>query len=185
MTRMRQAFFVLWDDHPAQVESIWLTPLGRHRYRVETVPFWAYNLSRGDIVDCHPDEDGLGLFVGNVLEKSGHRTVRVAFQSRAALDSKHARLLLLWLRQKRIAFERCEPRMISIDLKTERAYDQLVNYLESMPRAAKMISEDADPQPKHGVGGADVERRRTPRVLARQARRRQIKSTRKRAPRTT
>ena len=108
-----------------------------------------------------------------MLAKSGHRTVRVAFKVRTGLASPHGKKLLAWLRRHRIAFERFEPRMIGIDLATQRAYDKLVTYLDAIPKSAKMIGEDGDPQPKHGVGGADVERRR------------QIKSTRKRAPRTT
>jgi hypothetical protein len=42
------------------------------------VPFWAYGLNYKDLVRATPDPDGI-LMIREVVEPSGHRTVRVMF----------------------------------------------------------------------------------------------------------
>jgi hypothetical protein len=156
-----QAVFVLWNDHPAEIESIWLKRVGPNRWEVLTVPFFAYNLSRGDIVDCHPDEDGIGRFVGNVLMKSGHRTVRVAFWAPLGVKHPAARSLVKEVRKAKWTHETFGPRLIAIDCPSDADYEKLQALLRKVPKTAKMKWEDGDPQEARlGVGGADVERRR-------------------------
>ena len=49
-----------------------------HRYRLDNSPFYAYGLSWLDVVEAHPDEQGQLAFA-RIVEKSGHRTVRIIF----------------------------------------------------------------------------------------------------------
>src|SRR6476661_1521622 len=60
-----------------EFETMWATPVGPDRYRLENSPFYAYGVSWLDVVEALPDEAaGLPVFVRRV-ERSGHRTVRL------------------------------------------------------------------------------------------------------------
>ena len=58
------------------VEILWADPVGPDLYRLDNSPFWAYGVSWRDVVEAQPDSDGM-LRMTRVVEKSGHRTVRV------------------------------------------------------------------------------------------------------------
>ena len=67
------------EDGTAEVETLWATPLGGDRYRLDNSPFYAYSVSWQDIVYApFSEEEGLPAFE-RVLSKSGNRTVRVLF----------------------------------------------------------------------------------------------------------
>jgi len=61
------------------VETLWANRVGPDLYRLDNSPFWAYGVSWRDVVEAHPDPDGM-LRMSRVVEKSGHRTVRVIFE---------------------------------------------------------------------------------------------------------
>lgn len=61
-------------------ETLWATPLGDDLYRLENSPFYAYNVSWQDIIEAQADGDGWLVFV-RVVEKSGHRTVRIVLEA--------------------------------------------------------------------------------------------------------
>jgi hypothetical protein len=149
-------------DNPAEVEDIWLQKLPgrRNRYRTLTIPFWTYNLSKGDEVDCHGDEDGLGNFIGNILRKSGNRTVRVGFHHEKGINCAAGRQVESYLRDRGLEFEVAEPALFAINLQKEQDHHDLLRVLAEVPSDARMEWEDGDPQPKSAVGGADTERYR-------------------------
>jgi hypothetical protein len=68
------------------VETLWATPVGEHLYRLENSPFFAYGVSWLDVVEARPDPAGQ-LAMARVVEKSGHRTVRVILDAPAAEPS--------------------------------------------------------------------------------------------------
>lgn len=64
------------DNYPPYgTESLWAEPLGEGRFRLENIPFFAVGVSCNDIVRATRQEEGL-LF-DELLEESGHTTVRV------------------------------------------------------------------------------------------------------------
>ncbi len=67
-------------DRDGDFETPWAMPVGRDRYRLENTPFFAYGLSWQDIVEARVDRSrhpSLPVFK-RVIEKGGHRTIRVA-----------------------------------------------------------------------------------------------------------
>lgn len=67
-------------DREGDFETPWAMPVGRDRYRLENTPFFAYGLSWLDVVEAKSDRSrhpSLPVFT-RVIEKSGHRTIRVA-----------------------------------------------------------------------------------------------------------
>ncbi|MEU1376190.1 DUF4265 domain-containing protein [Streptomyces triculaminicus] len=55
-------------------EQVWLRPVSEGSYELTCLPFRAYGLSLGDIVELHD-----GRFVEKVTKRSGHRVFRVFF----------------------------------------------------------------------------------------------------------
>jgi hypothetical protein len=60
---------------PAEVETLWATPVGENQYRLDNSPFYAYGVSWEDVVEASLDEDNSLEFTRRVI-KSGNRTVR-------------------------------------------------------------------------------------------------------------
>ena len=95
-------------------ESLWAEPLGGDRYRLDNVPFYAYDLNLGDVVEARAASPDLKPSVLRVLERSGHRTVRVFF---AEAVSDEARLdYLRSLADLHVSFERATARYVALDL---------------------------------------------------------------------
>lgn len=67
------------DWHPHAVETMWAESLGGDRYRLQSVPFYAYGLSFDDVVEAR--KTGGWLVVRAVVARGGHSTYR--FCSRA------------------------------------------------------------------------------------------------------
>lgn len=73
-------FRVVDSDGGVNVETLWAEPLGDDRYRVRNCPFYAYRTSFLDVVHAEFDESEGHITFRRVVEKSGHRTLRVIFK---------------------------------------------------------------------------------------------------------
>lgn len=71
---------------PANVESLWASPSGNGTFRLENVPFFVVGVAYGDVVRAR-DVDGSLWFDGEVVNESGHGTIRVMLQDRSKEDS--------------------------------------------------------------------------------------------------
>ncbi|MEO1037486.1 MAG: DUF4265 domain-containing protein [Pseudomonadota bacterium] len=72
-------FRVESEDGSCDVETPWATPVGDDLYRVENSPFYAYEVSWLDIVRAPYSEEEERPLFSEVVEKSGHKTIRVIF----------------------------------------------------------------------------------------------------------
>lgn len=72
-------------DDDVDQESFWAEPLGDDRYRLCSIPFYAYDLHYGDIVQAGAGGDNLPT-VSHVVEPSGHKTLRVLFGDELEAD---------------------------------------------------------------------------------------------------
>ena len=139
------------------VESIWVRKIRGRRYEVCTIPYFAYNMSLGDIVQCGPDEDGIGLFVEQVLKKSGNRTVRVGFEVAEGGRHPEAKKFRRFLQRHGIEYDYDDAGLISINVPSDEVYEKIQKRLKKMPENAQMIWEDGDPQPERNLDGTDQE----------------------------
>lgn len=74
-------FRVPGEDGEATVETLWAIPLGDDLYKLDNSPFYAYGVSWQDVVLAPYDEqEGFATF-HSVVEKSGHRTIRILFDA--------------------------------------------------------------------------------------------------------
>ena len=110
-------------------ESLWARELGAHRYRIENVPFYAYDLNFHDVVEARASAPNLKPSVLRVLDRSGHRTIRVIFHDGVTEEDRLARLESL--RELQVSFERCNARYFALDLEPEANVDAVRRRLDA------------------------------------------------------
>lgn len=138
------------------VENIWVKKIRGKQYECRSIPFWAYNLSFGDFVECGADEDGEGLFLDRVLKKSGNRTVRTGFKGKQRANHPDAIAFREYLDEKRLGYEFTKPNLFAINVPSEESYRDLLSRLEKVSPDAEMMWEDGDPQPGVALDGSDL-----------------------------
>ena len=109
-------------------ESMWARELGANRYRIENVPFYAYDLNFYDVVEARalaPDEKPSVL---RVVERSGHTTLRVMFDD--AVPEPRMLELLAALAPLAVSYERCGERYFALDLEPEASVDAVRDQLD-------------------------------------------------------
>jgi hypothetical protein len=128
---------------------IWAEPLGSGRYRIESCPFFAYGLSRDDVVaapggarrgDDAPSIDG-------VVEKGGHRTLRLALSASAELSTPGVRAVLEHLLQLGCTHEALRPKIVAIDVPPQVDVASVAERLQQAARDGLVVWEWADPRP--------------------------------------
>lgn len=150
-----RAIVVLYEGET--VESIWVKKIRGKRYEVCTIPYFAYNLSLGDIVQCGPDEDGIGLFVEQVLKKSSNRTVRVGFRADEGGRHPEAKRFKRFLQRHDIEYDYDDVALFSMSVPSDEVYAKLQKQLKKISEDAQMIWEDGDPQPERYLDGTEKE----------------------------
>jgi hypothetical protein len=120
------------------VETLWAAPLGNNLYRLDNSPFYIYGVSWQDVVEAQPEEDGF-LFFLRVIEKSGHRTVRVLFEDFSAKDPE-AEPILADIKNLGCTYEGYGGLLV-IDVPPEVNLETVTEYLKD----SKLEWEYADP----------------------------------------
>src|SRR5688572_22038282 len=103
---------------------------------VDNSPFFAHGLSWKDIVEGFDNGNGT-LFLTRVVEKSGHRTVRVAFEE----DTERSRSILKQLNNLGATYEGANPKYLAIDIPPEADFAAIIQYLTD----EEVTWEHADP----------------------------------------
>ena len=116
------------DEQNADVETLWATPLGRDLYRLDNSPFYAYGVSWRDVIHAPVDpREGMPTFA-SVVEKSGHRTVRVRFDPPVAAGNS-SDVLLQGLVALGGSYEGANPGYIASDVPAAVELEQVTRYL--------------------------------------------------------
>ncbi len=126
---------------------LWGEPLGSDRYRVESCVFFAYCISRNDVVRARErDGDGTPL-LEHVESKSGHRTLRIALDPDLELDAGGVQGMLERIVELGCTHEIMRPKIVAVDLPPEADVAQVVALLEAGSRDGWLAWEWADPRP--------------------------------------
>ena len=75
MAQPTQAKIALGGPH-GEVETLWANIVGPDQYEIDNLPWYAYGISAGDVVEARPDGSGQ-LRVQRIVRKSGNRTIRI------------------------------------------------------------------------------------------------------------
>ena len=109
-------------------ESLWALHLGGDRYRLDNVPFHAYDLNFHDVVEARSLGPELKPSVVRVIERSGHRTIRVVFHDGTSEETRAA--CLDSLAELRVSYEGCSPGYFALDLEPEANIDAVRDRLD-------------------------------------------------------
>ncbi|ACG72596.1 conserved hypothetical protein [Anaeromyxobacter sp. K] len=131
---------------PAE-DWIWAEPLGSGRFRVESCPFFAYGVSRDDVVSAAAVEGEESPRLDDVVEKGGHRTLRLALDARAELGARPVQGLLERLLEVGCTHELLRPKIVAIDVPPEADLDLVAELLQDRAREGTLVWEWADPRP--------------------------------------
>ena len=116
------------EDGSVTVETSWTTKVGKDLYRIENSPFYAYSLSWLDVVYAPYSEDEERPTFQKVVEKSGHRTVRIKFDPPVS-EGNHSMEKLQGLVDLGCSYEGANPSYICVDIPPEVDFGSIRNYL--------------------------------------------------------
>lgn len=126
---------------------LWAEPLGSDRYRVESCAFFAYGLSRNDVVRAVEVAGDEAPRVEDVMEKSGHRTLRAALDSQTEIADAAVQGLLERLLEMGCTHETLRPKLVAVDVPPEVEVALVVELLQSLAEDGAIVWEWADPRP--------------------------------------
>lgn len=126
---------------------LWAEPLGGGRYRVESCAFFAYGVSRDDVVHAVEVAGDEAPRVEDVVEKSGHRTVRVALDPGTEIADEAVQGLLERLLELGCTHEALRPKLVAIDAPPEVDVAILAQLLQALADDGTIVWEWADPRP--------------------------------------
>jgi hypothetical protein len=121
-----------------RVETVWALPAGGKTYEIRNCPWYAYGINWGDVVRC---AEGELPVVKAVVERSGHRTLRVFFDQ--ALTRKAQDEILARLNEAGATFERGTARLVAIDVEPDVDYDAVYSLLAGLERDGLLQFEEA------------------------------------------
>jgi hypothetical protein len=131
---------------PAE-DWLWAEPLGSGRFRIESSPFFAYGISRDDVVRAVPAAGQEEPRLEDVLEKGGHRTLRVALDPTVELTSGAIQGLLERLLELGCTHESMRPKLVALDVPGEVDVEVVVQLLQTLADEGQLLWEWADPRP--------------------------------------
>ncbi len=126
---------------------LWAEPLGSGRYRIESCPFFAYGVSREDVVQAVAATAQEAPALEDIVEKSGHRTLRLALDASLELGAAPVQGLLERLLQLGCTYELLRPKIVAIDLPAEADLSSVAELLLARAREGALVWEWADPRP--------------------------------------
>ena len=126
---------------------LWAEPLGSGRYRIESCPFFAYGVSRDDVIRAGGPGGEESPTLEDVIEKSGHRTLRLALDPAVELSMPIVQGLLERLLQHGCTHELLRPKLVAIDVPPEADLAQVAALLQDLAREGALVWEWADPRP--------------------------------------
>jgi hypothetical protein len=128
-------------------DTVWAEPLGSERFRVESCPFFAYGISRDDVVRAAGPQGAGAPVLEDVLEKSGHRTLRVVLAVGVELGQDPVQRLLERLVELGCTHELLRPSLVAIDLPAGADLARVTGLLQGGAEQGRLAWEWADPRP--------------------------------------
>ena len=109
-------------------ESMWAESLGQDLYRIRNVPFFAYGINFYDVVRATTDSPELKPEIREVVEPSGHRTLRLIFKRNVDREKQVA--LLDQLQKFKATYERADEINVAIDIEPDGSYNDVFDQLD-------------------------------------------------------
>ena len=125
---------------------LWAEPLGSGRFRIESCPFFAYGISRDDVVRAIEPAGDDAPRLEDVLEKGGHRTLRIALDPEVDVTDGAVQGLLERLLELGCTHETLRPKLIALDVPPEVDVTIVAELLQAIADDGTILWEWADPR---------------------------------------
>jgi hypothetical protein len=137
----KQLVKIQFHDPDVGYENLWADPAGKNRYRIESIPFFVYGLSSGDVVTALPDAEGRLQFA-KIVERSGNRTLR-ARSDKFVKNSTYKNKVSAELKKLSCGVEELRSRLLAISVPKNVNLQAVTDYLTD---DAKVSWEYGNPQ---------------------------------------
>ena len=129
-TYLAQGFVKIRLTDDGYVETLWArrTEIA-DRFRLDNSPFFAYRVSADDLVEAALDVDDTYDFV-RVVERSGNRTLRIAFEDQLA-ERSFGQSVLDGVQALGCSYEGMHSRLIAVTVPPQLSLDVVASYLTS------------------------------------------------------
>jgi hypothetical protein len=115
-------------------EQLWTKRVGEDIFEVCCIPFFAYDLALGDVVQADAET---GYVIRSVVRRSGNGVVRVAVKRPEDVDAVHLRLHDLLGRLEYLC-EWFAPGYVSVSLESGRSHEEFLNGLADLGDAVEV-----------------------------------------------
>lgn len=139
------------DGDSEESETLWATSLGDDRYRLDNLPFFAYDVSWQDVVYAPWPEGSAFPEFDRVVERSGNRTIRVIFDHDLGTDGP-ADAVSRQLTDLGCNYEGINPHYIAYNIPPGVDLQRVIEILQGKP----LIWEHGDPSYDTLYGGAPL-----------------------------
>lgn len=123
-------------------ESLWAKPLGGDLYEVDNIPFYAYGINYRDIVRAVAREANLKPQVEEVVNASGHKTLRFFFAKHVSTEAQDETLNAL--RNIGLSYERADERYVAVDVPPNVDFSATCSELERLEAASLLEYETCE-----------------------------------------
>lgn len=129
-----------FDDE--SIESAWAMKIGNN-YKLDNILFYAKEFSLGDIISAN--EINGELYADELIEESGHTTVRMLFNNKEQVSPIREKLKLMNCSSEISNVDR----LISVDIPVEVDYSEMIAFLDAGEDKGEWEYEEASISSKH------------------------------------
>jgi hypothetical protein len=126
-------------------ESFWAESLGDDLYRLDNIPFYAYDIHYQDVVRAVPHEPGQMPTIVDVAQPGGHKTLRVMFD--AELEEDDVKRLLEGLTSRGVQFEHADGYFYALNVPPDGDYQGICTLLWNQENAGWLKYETGTTPP--------------------------------------
>jgi len=119
-------------------ERVWAKPLGDGRYEIRNTPWYAYDISWGDVVRCEGMSPADLPIVAEVVRSHGHLTARIFFEE---IEGAKRERILDEINKRGATYENADDTMYALDLEPNVNSQSLLDYLAVEEEAGHLVWE--------------------------------------------
>lgn len=101
--------------HGQSSETVWVEPIGDGVFRIRNVPFYARNLSFGDVISAREAANS-ALTLDKVVSRGGHSTYRIRLADSVSLEDLTFDKYWQPLEAAGCTYERATERLLGVDV---------------------------------------------------------------------
>jgi hypothetical protein len=140
--KLRKVLVDLPNHWATAAESMWAFLLDDGTYQIDNVPFYAYGLNYRDIVKVDGSEPDSLPVVVEVIEPSGHATIRVVFPKE--IGKRKQKPIIDDLESIGVSVERAFENHVALDIPPEIDYDAVRDKLDEFENSGVLNYETCE-----------------------------------------